>query len=193
MHQGPAVAFNVPLILAVSRCEAVLIRRLVVAPDLLILDELIPSGTECECVDGLKSHHAPRFTSSHISVTMPATVPDEEQFNGVELIFVTQFWATKPVHRVTYKEVARITDMAKNRKGILGEKAKEALRRVKSEVLANSMVIVIKWKHSFIPDSYFQAICPRYLRQPAGSRFSMLRFKIGNTKSMPFACLELRN
>ena len=128
MDKGPAVAFNVPLILAVSRCEAVLIRRLAVALDLLILDELIPSGTECECVDGLKSHHAPRFTSSHIFVTMPATVPDAEQFNGVELILVTQLVATQPIHRVTYKEVARISDMAKNRKGKLGVKAKEALK-----------------------------------------------------------------
>ena len=124
---------------------------------------------------------------------MPASVPDEEEFNGVELILVTQLAATQPIHRITYKEVARITDMAKNRKGILGEKAKEALRRVKSEVLAHSMEIVIKWKHSFLPDSYFQAISPRYLRQPEGSRFSMLRFKIGNTKRMPFTCLELRN
>jgi len=164
-----------------------------VALKLLFLDELIPSGTECEFVDGLKSHHAPRFVSSHISVTMPATVPDEEEFNGVELILVTQLAATQPIHRATYKEVARITDMAKNRKGKLGEKAKEALRRVKSEVLASSTEIVIKWKHVFIPDSYFKSISPRYLRQPAGSRFSMLRFKIGNTKRMPFTCLELRN
>ena len=36
------------------------------ALELLFLDELIPSGTECEFVDGLKSHHAPRFVSSHI-------------------------------------------------------------------------------------------------------------------------------
>ena len=119
------------------------------------MDELIPFGTECDCVGGLKTHYAPWFISSDKSVTMPATGPDENKLNADHLIMVTQGLATMPVHRDTFQEVVRVVDMAANRKGALGEEAKAILIHVKSELLAQSVNIVIEWTHTFIPDSYF--------------------------------------
>ena len=124
---------------------------------------------------------------------MPATGPDVKKLNVDHLIMVTQGLATTTVHRDAFQEVVRVVDIAANKKGARGDEAKAILINLKSELLAQSLNIVIELTHTFIPDSYFLAMSPRYLTPPAGSQFSMLRFKIGNTKKLPFSCLELKD
>jgi hypothetical protein len=150
-----------------------------------------PISGQCGC---LKTYHAPRFISSDKAVTMPATGPNVEKFLNVDnLIMVTQSYATTRVHRDTFHEVARVVGIAANKEGARGEEAEEVLNNLKNNLLAQSVNIVIEQTHACIPKEYFVAMSPRYLTPPPGSQFSMLRLKIGNTKRLPYTCLELQS
>ena len=121
---------------------------------------------------------------------MPATGPNETILNVNHLIEVTQRSATTTAHRNAFKEVVRIVNLADNDKGARGKNSRKCLTKLKSELLAH-VDVGIELTHFNIPDAYFAAMSPRYLKPPPGSRFSMLRIKIGHTRKLPFTCLEL--
>ena len=150
-----------------------------------------PLSGQCGC---LKTYWAPRWISSDKVVTMPAAWPNVDKFlNVANLIDVTQFNATSKEHRDTFGEIIRVADIAENNDGVRGAAAVEVLKDLKDSLLAKFEDIVIENHHAILPEEYFVALNPRFLNPPKGSKFSMLRIKLGNTKKLPYSCLELRS
>ena len=125
---------------------------------------------------------------------MPATWPNVDKFlNVANMINVTQYCATTSKHRETYQEITRVSGIAVTNDGVRGATAVEVLNDLKNSLLAEPDDVVIENIHVDIPEEYFVALNPRFLKPSEGSQFSMLRLKIGNTKKLPYTCLELRS
>ena len=124
---------------------------------------------------------------------MPITGPCTKKLNVQNVLLVTQVNATTPKHREAFLEVFRVDDIAKNKTGKRSKEAKQFLSKLKDELLEKSDEMSIKRTHVYWPDSYFLAMCPRYMKPPGGSKSLILRWKIGNTKKFPFSCLELKD
>ena len=122
---------------------------------------------------------------------MPVARPQPKVLNLRNIIIVTQGQATSPGHRKAYLEVVRVDGIARNKTGERGDEAKNLLVSLRNELLGKSEQFTIELTHAHLPESYFMSMCPRYMTPPSGSRSVVLRWKIGNTKKMPFSCLEL--
>ena len=123
---------------------------------------------------------------------MPALAPNAQKLSVANILQVTQYDATTASHYEAVQELIRVTNMAKQQ-GSRGQVAKKFLSELRIALLAAGAEIVVKSKHSFLPDAYLCFISPRFMEVPDDPRALVLRFKLGNTKKAPFVCLELRD
>ena len=122
---------------------------------------------------------------------MPFKGAKEEILNLYNIMQVTQGEkVTSKEHKKAYQEVVRVFDIVQKRRGALGEAAADFLLQVTQALLGESMNFTIKLTHSYFPEGYFLAMCPRYVDPPSNARSVILRWKMGQTQDQPYSCLE---
>ena len=119
---------------------------------------------------------------------MPALAPNAKKLCVSNVIRVTQHEATTKDHYDAALELTRVFDISK-KSGNQGDVARDFLFKLRRDLLANSDQIIVNPIHSFIPEDYFDAICPRFMDLPDDPRALVLRWKLGNTKQSPYSCL----
>ena len=124
---------------------------------------------------------------------MPVAGPCLKKLSLTNIFLVTQGNATSTEHRNAYLEIVRVDEIARTKTGERADHAKTFLVSLRNELLARDDHFIIELTHTYLPESYFMAICPRFMLPPSGPRSLVLRWKIGNTKKVPFSCLELKD